>query len=80
MDVIDLSNFPEATAVTSTNAASSTTIAMARALHYDTAVVSDTSKEDSAKTHFSDDEIKALVYNQYKDQLSKAKNHPSTNY
>eukprot|EP00957_Ditylum_brightwellii_P027822 2103589-Ditylum_brightwellii.AAC.1 len=60
MDVIDLSNFPEAIADTSTNAASSTTIAIAQAFHSDTSVVSDTSEEGSAKTNLSDDEMKAL--------------------
>ena len=48
-DVIDLSNLPEATADTSTNAASSTAIAMARAFHSNSSVISDTSEEGSVK-------------------------------
>ena len=73
IDVIDPSNVPEATAHTSTNAASSTTIAMSQAFHFDTSVISDTSEEGSVKTHLSDDEMKALVDNQKNDQLSKVK-------
>eukprot|EP00957_Ditylum_brightwellii_P161981 12333259-Ditylum_brightwellii.AAC.1 len=45
---------------------------MVQAFHSDTSVVSDTSEDGSAKTHLSDDEMKALVDNQYNDQLSKA--------
>ena len=80
IDIIDLSNVPEATAHTSTNAASFTTIAMTQTFHSDHWVVSNTSEEGSVKTHLSDDEMKALVDNQNNDQLSKAKNHPTTNY
>ena len=80
IDGIDLSNVPEATAHTSTNAASFTSIAMAQIFHSDTSVVSDTSEEGSVKTHLSDDEMEALVDNQNNDQLSKVKNHPTTNY
>eukprot|EP00957_Ditylum_brightwellii_P141927 10813138-Ditylum_brightwellii.AAC.1 len=73
MDVIDLSNVPEATAHTSTNSASFTTIGMAQVFHSDTSVISDTSEEGSVKTHLSDDEMKALVDIQNNNQLSKAK-------
>ena len=71
-DVIDLSNVQEATANTSTNVASFSTSAMAQTFHSDHSVVSDTSEEGSVKTHFSDDEMKALVDNQNNEQLSKA--------
>eukprot|EP00957_Ditylum_brightwellii_P174041 13251245-Ditylum_brightwellii.AAC.1 len=53
---------------------------MAQTFHSDNSVVSDTSEEGSVTTHLSDDEMKALVDNQNIDQLSKAKNHPTTNY
>ena len=72
IDVIDLSNVPEATAHTSTNVASFSTSAMAQTFHSDHSVVSDTWEEGSVKTHFSDDEMKALVDNQNNEQLSKA--------
>ena len=70
--VIDLSNVQEATANTSTNVASFSTSVMAQTFHSDHSVVSDTSEEGSVKTHFSDDEMKALVDNQNNEQLSKA--------
>ena len=72
MNTCDLSNVPEATAHTSTNVASFPTSAMAQTFHSDHSVVSDTSEEGSVKTHFSDDEMKALVDNQNNEQLSKA--------
>ena len=72
IDVIELSNVPEATAHTSTNVASFSTSAMAQTFHSDHSVVSNTSEEGSVKTHFSDDEMKALVDNQNNKQLSKA--------
>eukprot|EP00957_Ditylum_brightwellii_P200002 15246704-Ditylum_brightwellii.AAC.1 len=65
MDAIDLFNLPEAIAGTSTNAVFSTAMEMARAFHSTSSVVSDALEEGSTKTHFSDDEMKALVYNQY---------------
>ena len=79
IDVIDLSNVQEATANTSTNVASFSTSAMAQTFHSDHSVVSNTSEEGSVKTHFSDDEMKALVDNQNNEHLSKAKNHPISN-
>eukprot|EP00957_Ditylum_brightwellii_P014144 1065831-Ditylum_brightwellii.AAC.1 len=61
MDVVDLSNLSEATADTSTNTASTTAIATATTFYSNISVVSDTSNEVSAKTHLSNDEMKALV-------------------
>ena len=72
IDVIYLSNVPEATAHTSTNVASFSTSAMAQTFHSDHSVVSGTPEEGSVKTHFSDDEMKELVDNQNNKQLSKA--------
>eukprot|EP00957_Ditylum_brightwellii_P149021 11346526-Ditylum_brightwellii.AAC.1 len=46
---------------------------MAQTFHSDHSVVSDTSEGGSVKTHFSNDEMKALVDNQSNKQLSKAK-------
>eukprot|EP00957_Ditylum_brightwellii_P208692 15358545-Ditylum_brightwellii.AAC.1 len=60
MGVIDLSDLPEATAEISTNAASTTATAMTTALYSNSSVISDSLEEGSAKTHLSDDEIKAL--------------------
>eukprot|EP00957_Ditylum_brightwellii_P163701 12463668-Ditylum_brightwellii.AAC.1 len=75
-DVIDLSNLPEATSDTSTNAASTTATTMATAFYSNSSVISDTSEEDSAKTHLSDGEMKTLVNKQYEDQLIKATKSP----
>eukprot|EP00957_Ditylum_brightwellii_P167432 12745978-Ditylum_brightwellii.AAC.1 len=72
MDVIDLSNLPEATADASTNAAPTTATAMANTFYSNSSIINDTSEEGSSKTHLSDDEMKALVNKQYDDQLIKA--------
>ena len=66
IDVIDLTYVQETTAHMSTNFASLPTIATTQTIFSYWSVISDTSEEGSVKTHFSDDEMKALINNQNK--------------